>query len=94
MSKSRFVESPVHYSESRLLIIFTERESRRSPVVRGWSGGAMVLGKLSGPRCPTNFDNSREGPIALAIGAGWGCSDIFLSSVFPFSLFGRQPYID
>ena len=37
MSKSRFTESPGHKSESKLLIIFTERErereSRRSPVV-------------------------------------------------------------
>ena len=38
-----------------------ERESCRSPVVRGWSGGAMVLGKLSVPGRPTNFDNSRTG---------------------------------
>ena len=37
-----------------------ERESRRSPVVRGWSGGAMVLGNLSVPRPPTNLDNSRK----------------------------------
>ena len=50
--------------------IFTEREretdrqkdrqtdSHRSPVVRGWSGGVMVLGKLSVPGRPTNLDNS------------------------------------
>ena len=25
----------------------SERESRRNPVVRTWSGGAMVLGKLA-----------------------------------------------
>ena len=36
-----------------------ERMSRRSPVVMGWSGGAMVLCKLSMPRCPTNLDNRR-----------------------------------
>ena len=41
--------------------------------MRGWSGGATVLGKLSVPRRPTNLDNSR----ALAVGAGWGCLDIF-----------------
>ena len=29
------------------------RECRRSPVVRGWSGGAMVLGKLLVPGRPT-----------------------------------------
>ena len=42
-----------------------------------WSGGAMVLGKLSFPRRPTNLDNSRKGPTALAVGAGEGCLDIF-----------------
>ena len=25
----------------------------------GWSGGAMVLGKLPVPGCPTNLDDSR-----------------------------------
>ena len=47
MSKSRFTESPGHKSDSKLLTIFTERErereSRRSPVVRGlvgWCDGA------------------------------------------------------
>ena len=38
-----------------------------------------------------------QGPIALAVGAGGGCLDIFLSSIFflfflPLS--GRQPDID
>ena len=57
-----------------LLIIITE--SRRSPVVRvegGGSGGAMVLGKLVG-----------QDPIALAVGAGGDCLDIF-SLVYLFS---------
>ena len=38
-----------------------------------------------------------QGPIALAIGAGWGCMDIFLSSItslFFLSLSGRRPDID
>ena len=26
------------------------------PIIRGWSGGAMVLGKLSLPGRPTNLD--------------------------------------
>ena len=34
------------------------RESRRSSVVRGWSGGALVLGKLSVQRRATNLDNT------------------------------------
>ena len=46
--------------------------------MRGWSGGAMVLGKLSVPGRPTNLDNSiARAPTALAVGAGWGCLDIF-----------------
>ena len=32
---------------------------RRSPVMRGWSGGTMVMGKLSVPGRRTNLDNSR-----------------------------------
>ena len=68
---------------------FTERENRRSPVVRGWLGGAMVLGKYSEPKRPTVVG---QGSIALAVGAG--CLDIFfsrLSFLFSFSLFGRRP---
>ena len=45
--------------------------------LRGWSGGAKVLGKLPVPGRPTNLDYSRAGPIALAVGAGGGCLDIF-----------------
>ena len=52
----------------------------------GWSGGAMVLGKLPVPVRPTNLDCSREGPTALAVGAGGGCLDIF-TLVFHFSPF-------
>ena len=49
-----------------------ERESPNSSREGGgeWSGGAMVLGKLSFPRRSTNLDNSRKGPTALAVGAG------------------------
>ena len=49
-----------------------ERMSRRSPVVRGWSGGAMVLGKLSVPRHPTNLDNSRARAYCACSRCGWG----------------------
>ena len=66
--------------------------SRRSPVVRRWSGGAMLLGKLSVPRRPTNLDNSRAR--AYCVGAYGGCLDIFkfvylFSFLFPF--FGDGP---
>ena len=36
----------------------------------GWSGGAMVLGKLPVPGRPTIWTIVGQGPIALAVGAG------------------------
>ena len=36
----------------------------------------------------------RQGPIALAVGAGRDVWTVFLSSVFSFSLFGRCPDLD
>ena len=53
--------------------------------VRDLVGGAKVLGKLSVPGRPTSLGNSREGPIALAVGAGGDCLDIF--SLVYLSLF-------
>ena len=47
----------------------------------GWSGGAMVLGKLPVPGCPTIWILVGQGPFALAVGAGGGCLDIFCSYV-------------
>ena len=54
---------------------------------RGWSGGAMVLGKLPVPGRPTILMIVGQGPIALAVGAGGGCLDIFtlLYSFSPLS---------
>ena len=51
---------------------------------RGWSGGAMVLGKLPVPGRPTIWITVGQGPTALAVGAGGGCLDIF-TLVYPFS---------
>ena len=42
---------------------------------RGWSGGAMVLGKLPVPGRLTNFDYSNARP--LTEGAGGCCFEIF-----------------
>ena len=50
----------------------------------GWSGGAMVLGKLPVPGRPTILITVGQGPIALAVGAGGGCLDIF-SLIYHFS---------
>ena len=47
----------------------------------------MVLGKLPVPGRPTILITVRQGPIALAIGAGGGgCLDIF-TLIYPFSNF-------
>ena len=48
----------------------------------GWSGGAMVLGKLPVPGRPTILITVGQGPIALAVGAGGDGLDILLSSIF------------
>ena len=65
-----------------------------SPSTRlGWSGGAMVLGKLPVPGRPTIWIIVGQGPIALAGGAGGGCLSSILFLLFlPF--FGRQPDIE
>ena len=44
----------------------------------------MVLGKLPVPGCPTFAIVVGQGPIALAVGAGGGCLDIF-TLLYPFS---------
>ena len=53
----------------------------------GWSGGAMVLGKLPVPGRPTIWITVGQGPTALAVGAGGGCLDIFtlIYPIFPLS---------
>ena len=51
---------------------------------RGWSGGAMVLGKLPVPGRPTIWFTVGQVPTALAVGAGGGCLDIFIL-IYPFS---------
>ena len=39
----------------------------------GWSGCAMVLGKLPVPVRPTIWITVGQGPTALVVGAGGGC---------------------
>ena len=50
---------------------------------RGWSGGAMVLGKLPVPGRPTIWITVGQGPTALTVGADRGCLDIF-TLIYPF----------
>ena len=55
---------------------------------RGWSGGAMVLGKLPVLGRPTIWITVGQGPTALAVGAGgffFFFFDIF-TLIYPFSL--------
>ena len=47
----------------------------------GWSGAAMVLGKLPVLGRPTIWMKVGQGPIALAVGAGGGCLAILLCSI-------------
>ena len=57
----------------------------------------MVLGKLPVPGRPTILITVGQGPTALAVCAGGGCLDFFLSSVLSLlflPLFGRRPHID
>ena len=44
----------------------------------------MVLGKLPVPGRPTLWITVRQGPTALAVGAGGGCLDIF-TLIYPSS---------
>ena len=63
-----------------------EKESRQSLVVRGGSGGAMVLGKLSVAGRPTNLVNSK--PSAYCACSRCGCFFFFFwtfSLVYLFS---------
>ena len=48
----------------------------------------MVLGKLPVPGRPTIWITVGQGPIALAVSAGWGGLDIF-TLIYPFSSFSR-----
>ena len=63
---------------------------------KGWSGGAMVLGKLPVPGRPANLDYSRARAYCACSGCGWGLFlDIFsLAYHFFLPLFGRRPDID
>ena len=56
----------------------------------------MVLGKIPGPGRPTILMIVGQGPIALAVGAGGGCLDIF-TLLYLFSLspsLWRRPDFD
>ena len=45
---------------------------------KGWSGGAMVLGRLPVPGRPTIWMTVGQEPFALAVGAGGSCLAIYI----------------
>ena len=49
----------------------------------------MVLGNVPVPGRPTLWMTVRQGPTALAVGAGGGCLDIF-TLIYPFSPFSHS----
>ena len=56
-----------------------------------------MLGKPSVPGRPTSLDDSRARAYCACSRSGWGCLDIFLSSIFSLfflPLSGRRPDID
>ena len=56
----------------------------------------MVLGKLPVPGCLI-WIVVGQGPIGIAVSAGWGCLDIFFLSIISLLLLppsGRRPNID
>ena len=54
---------------------------------RGWSGGAMVLGKLPVPGRPTNLDDSRARAYCSCSRCGWGLFGYFYSQLSFLSSF-------
>ena len=74
-----------------------ESKNVQTTPIRGWSGGAMGLGKLPVPGRPTILITVGQGPTALAGGAGGGLFGHFyshLSFLLFLPLFGRRPDID
>ena len=76
-------------SENLRLKVLSETGTCFSLVYRGWSDGAMVLGKLPVSGRPTNLDSSRARAYCACIKGGWGWFGHFfsrLSFLFSFSL--------
>ena len=75
--KFRMITAPICIGRTALFLISS---------FLGWSGGAMVLGKLPVPGRPANLITVGQVPIALAVGAGGGGLGIS-TLIYPFSSF-------
>ena len=60
--------------------------------MKAWSGGAMVLGKLSVPGRPTTLNNSRTRAYCVEVGADGDCLDILFLFLPPLSARYRLKY--
>ena len=89
-----------NYEETLLLLKDYEPAAlclHETHLKEGWSGGAMVLGKLPVMGRPTIWITVGQGPTALAVGAGGVVWTFLLSSILSLlflPLFGRRPDID
>ena len=69
-------------TSKKIWLFSTEQEKLVTVSEEGWSGSAMVLGKLSVLGCPTIWMTVGQGPVVLAVGVC--CLDIF-TLVYPIS---------
>ena len=72
-----------YYTAKTVKELFSDTSSDKIINFRGWSGGAMVLGKLPVPGRPTIWITVGQGPSALVVGAGGSCLDVF-TLIYPF----------
>ena len=86
---SSSIPEPISFKPHRNVAQVTlyQNSYNGSAPMMGWSGGAMVLGKLPVPGRPTILIREGQGPTTLAVGAGGFFLDIFalICSFSPFS---------
>ena len=70
----------------KVCCVFPLEKPHRDDSNVGWSGGAMVLGKLPVPGRPTNLDNSRARAYCTCSRCGRGVVWTFFSIIYHFSL--------
>ena len=83
-SQRHYLTSVAKLRHLCLLLLYCANKYNAQLDLMGWSGGAMVLGKLPVPGRPTCLVRVEQGSTALAVGAGGGCSDIF-TLIYPLS---------
>ena len=69
------------------MFYLTQTLPSASPIGPGWSGGAIVLGKLPAPGRPTNLDYSRARAYCVCSWCGWGWFGHFYSHLNIISSF-------